>query len=131
MAHEAVEDPGEDLVPRTFEDLAAGPERTESAAAANPVRADGPSGRSFVLIDADEFERLRLLEPKALRAADLTDDEVAYMLAQPIPPELARFDDEVPGGGRRRRGGRSARRLVARARGRSARRARAQGLRAA
>ena len=99
MAHEAMKDLSGDSAPRTFEDLAAEPERTESAAAASPVRVDGPSGRAFVLVDADEFERLRLFEPKALRAADLTDDEIAYMLAQPIPPELARFDDEVPEGG--------------------------------
>ena len=75
-ASTATDDPGEDPTPRTFEDLAAEPERIESAAAVGPVRVDGPSGRSFVLVDADEFERLRLFEPKALRAADLTDEEV-------------------------------------------------------
>ena len=99
-----VDDPGETPAPRTFEDLAAEPERAESAAAASPVRVDGPSGRAFVLVDAEEFERLRLLEPKALRAADLTDEEVEYMLAQPIPSDLARFDDEVPEGWFDRRG---------------------------
>ena len=105
QANTTTDDPGAQPAPHaTLDELVAEPERVASAADAAPVRIERPNGAPLVLVSAEEFERLRLLEPKALRAADLTDEEVEYMLAQPIPPDLARFDDEVPEGWFDRRG---------------------------
>ena len=36
--------------------------------------------------------------PVALRASELTDEDVERLRAQPVPPELEAFDDEIPEG---------------------------------
>lgn len=82
----------------TLDELVAEPERVASAADAAPVRIERPDGAALVLLTAAEFDRLRLLEPKALHVSELTDEEMAAMLSQPIPPELERFNDEIPEG---------------------------------
>ena len=96
---ETAEDLGEEPgAHATLEELAADPERVADAAAARPVRIDRPGGAALVLVTAEEFDRLRLLEPKAMHVSALTDEEMAAMLAQPIPPELTRLNDEIPEG---------------------------------
>ena len=93
-------DPGRSSVESraTLEELVAEPERVADEAATGPVRIERTGAAPLVLVDAAAFERLQRLAPTVLRAEDLTDEEIAYMLAQPIPPALSRFDDEVPEG---------------------------------
>lgn len=82
----------------TLDELAAEPERVASAADAAPVRIERPGGAPLVLLTAAEFKRLNERLPRAVFAEELTAEEVAWMPAQPIPPECSAFDNEVPEG---------------------------------
>ena len=49
----------------------------------------------LVLLSIEEYERLKRRDRQALRVEELTDDEVALIMAAEPPPEAAMYDHEV------------------------------------
>jgi PHD/YefM family antitoxin component YafN of YafNO toxin-antitoxin module len=48
-----------------------------------------------VLLSAEEYQRLRNLDRRAMHVSDLTDEELAALDNVEIPPEAARYNHEM------------------------------------
>lgn len=51
----------------------------------------------LVLLSAEEYERLRRRDRRAIRPEDLTEQEVAAITASEVDPRHAHLDDELRG----------------------------------
>jgi prevent-host-death family protein len=49
----------------------------------------------LVVLSVEEYERLRRRDRRALRAGDLTDEEVALIAKAEVPAEHAYLDEEI------------------------------------
>ena len=48
-----------------------------------------------VLLSAEEYQRLRILDPRAMHVSDLTYEELAALDNMEIPSEASRYNHEV------------------------------------
>lgn len=71
------------------------PGRVRSLALREPVFVTNHGRDDLVVLSAHEYDRLKRRDRQAIRAADLTDDELALLDAVEIPAEARAFDHEI------------------------------------
>jgi prevent-host-death family protein len=69
--------------------------RLADRALAEPLTITKNGHDRLVVLSAEEYERLKRRDRRAVRAGELTDEEVALIAKAEVPAEYAHLDEEI------------------------------------